>query len=128
MRPGRVLFPLACGPARHTLRLRAGGAIRPVAAGLHVGRGRGSPRMYGFRRTTLTGLRTAPARTEGHVVFVERQSRRMAPLDLSPLRQGGGAGSRHVAPPELLGDGDRFVRWLFKRAGLDASTYNPQTL
>ena len=84
--------------------------------------------MYGFRRTSPGNLGITPPSTEGHVVFCERQALRKAPLDLSPMRQGRVVGPPAPLPPELCGQGDTFLRWLFKRAGLDVATYNPQTL
>jgi chemotaxis methyl-accepting protein methylase len=85
--------------------------------------------MHGFRRTTPTTTRTAPVSTEGHVVFLQRPALRKGPLDLSPLGQrAAAAAAAHAPASELCGQTDGFLRWLFKRAGLDAASYNPQTL
>ncbi|HZZ43971.1 MAG TPA: protein-glutamate O-methyltransferase CheR [Tepidisphaeraceae bacterium] len=66
--------------------------------------------------------------TEGHVVFIDRPLLRNGPLDLSPLRQHA-LGPAPAAPTsELTAQCESFLRWLFKRAGLDSAAYNPQTL
>lgn len=86
--------------------------------------------MHGLRQTMPPRPRMySGAITEGHVVFVDRPTLRSGPLDLSPLRHSvPPAATDPILLPELTGQCDGFLRWLFKRAGLDATIYNPQTL
>lgn len=60
-------------------------------------------------------------------MFVDRRSLCNSPLDVSPIRPDL-SHPTPALPPELSDQSDGFLRWLFKRAGLDATTYNPQTL
>jgi chemotaxis methyl-accepting protein methylase len=83
--------------------------------------------MYGSRRTKLATPRTFAATTEGHVVFVDRPALRHGPLDLSPIRPQLPHPTTPIHP-QRSGQADGFLRWLFKRAGLDSTLYNPQTL